>query len=195
MIGRLTGIVLDAEERFLLLDVGGVGYKIFAAGDTLAAARKADGGPVSFWIHLAVREDALELYGFRTKEELSLFELLIGISGIGPRTALNVLSASSLKNLRRAIGSGETAYLTKISGIGRKLAEKIILELKEKVEFSPGEDDAGAIRDETDALEALESLGYGEREAREALKKLPPGTSGAGGRVKAALKILGKQQL
>ncbi|HYF10020.1 MAG TPA: Holliday junction branch migration protein RuvA [Candidatus Paceibacterota bacterium] len=186
MIGYLRGSVLALEEKGLILDVGGVGYRVFAAQDTLAALKKERAKEAALFTYLSVREDALELFGFLTKEELRFFEQLISISGIGPKSALGILSSTSVERLSSAIASGDTGYLTKISGIGRKTAEKIVLELREKmgnIEESTG------LREETDALEALRSLGYGEREIRDALKKIAASAT-TKERIKEALKIL-----
>ena len=124
MIGHLEGKVLFKGERHVVLDVGGVGYKIFVAMGTrknLELEKNA-----KFWTHLHVKENALELYGFLHQAELEFFESLISISGIGPKSALGVLALAPLDTIKRAIASGDTSYLTKISGIGRKTAEKII---------------------------------------------------------------------
>jgi Holliday junction DNA helicase RuvA len=189
MIGYLSGKVVHKDERSLILNVGGVGYKIAALPETLQ--KMAVGSDATLWTHLAVREDALDLYGFGTEEELSFFKLLISISGIGPKTALGILSATTISTIRRSVVKNDTGYLTKISGIGKKLAEKLVHELKDKIEAG-AEDGAGPLQDESDVLEALKSLGYQEREIREVLKKLPASEIGAGNRVKAALKQLGK---
>lgn len=187
MIGKLSGDVLSVGERHLILGVGGVGYKIAATPDTMRKAAKA--GTVSLFTHLAVRENALDLYGFLDADELKLFEMLIEVSGIGPRTALQVLSLATVETLRKAIASEDVSYLTKVSGIGQKTAKKIVLELKEKMGTAHPES-AGELRDESDAVEALKSLGYSRDEARDALKKAgSAGTTSA--RVKEALKILG----
>jgi Holliday junction DNA helicase RuvA len=135
-----------------------------------------------------VREDALDLYGFLSEEELSFFEMLISISGIGPKTALNVLSVSSVSALKKAISTSDVSHLVKVSGIGKKIADKIVLELKDKVE---GSDENGpTLREEVDAIEALKALGYSQKEAREALKEASGKTTSE--RIKEALKILGK---
>ncbi|MCE9643841.1 Holliday junction branch migration protein RuvA [Candidatus Parcubacteria bacterium] len=186
MIGYLRGSVLSLEEKSLLLEVGGVGYRIFAAQDTLSKIKKEGAEEVALFTYLAVREDALDLFGFFSKEELRFFEQLISVSGIGPKSALGILSSTSVERLSSAIASGDTGYLTKISGIGRKTAEKIVLELREKmgvIEESTG------LREETDALDALRSLGYGEREIRDALKKSAPGAT-TKERIREALKAL-----
>ncbi|MDO8510481.1 MAG: Holliday junction branch migration protein RuvA [bacterium] len=192
MIGSLTGRVLHRDVRYILLDVGGVGYKVFATTDTLEKCRPGTHN-ITLWTHLAVREDALDLYGFLDEESRHFFELLISISGIGPRTALSVLSVAPIKTLRNAISSGETSHLTKVSGIGKKIADKIVLELKDKLGAYENLDPLHA-REEVDAVEALKALGYSLEEARDALKKINNDITGTGEKVKQALKILGTQK-
>ena len=190
MISQLTGTIIHKDERFLVLDVHGVGYKIYVSGETLGKTHSV--GPSTFWTHLVVREDALDLYGFLVKDELEFFELLISISGIGPKTALSIINLASIPTLKRAVVSGDSTYLTKVSGVGKKNAEKIVLELKDKL-IAVFEDDDITGRTESDSLEALKSLGYPEREAREALKKVPKDVTDTAERVKKALKILGSR--
>ncbi len=197
MIGHLKGVLLAQDLKSVILDVSGVGYKIFT--NTASLPPKHSGGNKSnkasaptetleFWTYLAVRENALDLYGFTTREELDFFELLISVSGIGPKSALGILSVATLPNLRHAITTGDTGHLTKVSGIGKKNAEKIVIELKDKL-VGLSADMSHSMKGDVDALEALKSLGYGEREAREALKKVVD-VSDTGEKVKKALKIL-----
>jgi Holliday junction DNA helicase RuvA len=134
-----------------------------------------------------VREDALDLYGFLDREELEFFEMLINVSGIGPKGALSILGITSIETLRKAISIGDTSYLTKISGIGRKTAEKIVIELRDKIGT---ELEGSSLQVELDALEALKSLGYSAIEAREALKKVNSDTD-TNTKIREALKILG----
>ena len=191
MISMLRGQVLDTAERSVVLDVNGVGYKVFVTADTLHTLKK--GSEISLWTYLAVREDALDLYGFMSKKEKEFFELLITVSSIGPKSALNILSLVSADTLAGAIRTGSTAHLVKVSGIGKKTAEKIVLELKDKVGNLRGSDDIGltaGMSSDMDAIEALKSLGYDPDEAREALKKVPKDISDTGAKVKAALKML-----
>ena len=191
MIGSLEGTISHTEIGFVILSVGGVGYKVHIplqmAGE-LEARRAGGKETVRLWTHLAVREDALDLYGFEDRESLNFFEMLIKISGIGPKSALNIISISSLANLKQAVSEGDLPYLTKISGIGRKTAEKIVLELRDKIPASGAP--TSSLQSETDALEALESLGYNRKEAQDALRAAGAGTASI--RVKEALKILGK---
>jgi Holliday junction DNA helicase RuvA len=190
MISKLDGKIIYVSEKFLVINVGGVGYKVSAISDILATA-KID-NEISLWIYTAVRENAIELYGFRNMNELSFFELLLDVSGIGPRSALGILGIAPIETLRRAIATGDTTYLNKVSGIGRKTAEKIIVELRDKfVVYKDDNLSDGEIRDEEDVLEALKSLGYSQNEARDALKKISNETKGANARIKEALRILG----
>jgi Holliday junction DNA helicase RuvA len=185
MIGHLKGTIIHQDIKSVILDVAGVGYKIHTNTALLDDSKTKI---VEFWTYLAVRETALDLYGFTTKDELEFFELLITVSGIGPKSAMGILSIASVNNLRNAIASGDTSHLTKVSGIGKKNAEKIVIELKDKLgEF--GIDSGLSMSGEIDALEALRALGYGEREAREALKKVSD-ISDTGEKVKKALKLL-----
>lgn len=190
MIAHLTGTILNKELNYLILEVNGVGYKVFTTGNTLSSVQ---GKELSLWTHLAIRETSHDLYGFLTKEELAFFELLISISGIGPRSALSILNVASLSTLRQAVIQGNTAHLTKVSGIGKKNAEKIVLELQGKLgDEIPKE--GMALKEEEDALEALTSLGYSQKEVREALKQISKEVSGTGERVKHALKFLSNKQ-
>ena len=189
MIITLDGKIAFRGLRYLILEVGGVGYKIFVAPETLRKISQKD-EKIKIFTSLYVRENALELYGFLTLAEMELFETLNGVSGVGPRTALGVLGVGSVDMLKKAIASGETSYLTKVSGIGRKTAEKIVIELREKM--GKGLEGSDEFRHEEDALDALRSLGYSLREAREALNKVPQDIKGAEKRIKSALNILGR---
>ncbi len=198
MIGNIKGKIILKTEKFLIVETAGVGYKINVSPDTLSrlVPRQSSGQndtAVSFWIHTHVREDILDLYGFLEYPELEFFEMLINISGIGPKGALTILGIAPIETLRKAIGTGDISYLTKISGIGKKTAEKIILELRDKMAEKIGnEKNEKSLSDELDALEALKSLGYSQNEAREALKKVPSDLD-TNTRIRHGLKILGKK--
>lgn len=191
MISRITGEILLKGGQFAIIDVSGVGYKVYISIDTL---RKIgiSGENVSLWTHLSVRENALDLYGFIEHAEVDLFEMLIGISGVGPKSALGIMGVAPLDTLKNAIASGDTSYLTKVSGIGKKNAEKIVLELRDKLGALVDKSGGGTLSEETDVIDALQSMGYSLTEAREALKKVPEKTSGTSERIKASLKNLGK---
>ena len=189
MIACLSGTVRRKDLNAIIVDVSGVGYKVLVTTET--ALEAAPSSPIFLWTHLVVRETSLELFGFLDKETLDIFELLITISGIGPKTALGILNVATPSMLRQAVASEDITYLTRVSGIGKKNAEKIVLELKDKLKITK-EDRGGDLRSEGDALEALVSLGYHERDARSALKQVPKEAEGASERVKAALKLLSK---
>jgi Holliday junction DNA helicase RuvA len=186
MIGSVRGKIALKTDKFVILETAGVGYKISVSTDTLSKLSKTS-EEAFLWTHTHVREDSLDLYGFLTTEELTFFEMLLNVSGIGPRSALAILGIATIETLKRAIGSGDTAYLTKISGIGKKTAEKIIIELRDKM----GESKLGSsMQGELDALEALKSLGYSQNEARDALKQVG-GDTDTNTKIREALKILG----
>lgn len=188
MISHITGTVLDTKDRSIVLDVHGIGYTVWTTSNIIEKAH--EGSSMKLWTHLVVREDAQTLYGFIDKDERDFFELLISISGIGPKTALGILNVSSVQNIRKAVSTGDTSHLTQVSGVGKKLADKIVLELKGK--FGAEESDGVSLRDEVDAIEALKSLGFGQKDAREALKQVDSTHTSTSDRVKKALKILGK---
>ena len=188
MIASIRGKIILRTDKFLVVDVGGVGYKLSVSPDTLSKIK--NGSEVSFWTHTHVREDILDLYGFLEMEELEFFEMLIGVSGIGPKGALAILGIASIDTLRRAISTGDIAYLTKISGIGKKTAEKIVIELRDKMAKGDSERSGTSLQGELDALEALKSLGYSQNEARDALKKVTEDKD-TNTKIREALKILG----
>ena len=192
MIGSIKGKIILKKDKFVIVDVDKIGYKIYISSDTLERLTRPTIKPdklVSFWTHLHIKEDAQDLYGFLEYEELEFFELLIGVSGIGPKGALTILSVAPIEILKKAIGTGDTSYLTKISGIGRKTAEKMVIELRDKVGKENG---SGSMQQEIDIMEALKSLGYSQNEVREALKKIS-NEMDLNTKIKEALKILGKK--
>lgn len=194
MISFVEGKIEFKGEKYVIINVGGVGYKIFAGIETLRKIPEKN-ADVKLWTHMHVREDAMDLYGFLYPAELELFETLIGISGIGPRTALAILAMGSVDNLRRAIASGDSSYLTRVSGIGKKTAERVVMELKDKMAGRGVTVEAPELREEVDALDALIALGYSQREARDALAHIPAGdTMNAEKRIKEALKKIGKNK-
>lgn len=186
MIGSIRGKIALKTDKFLIIDTGGVGYKVSASPSLLSKSTKV-GDEISLWVHTHVKEDAIDLYGFEERKELEFFEMLISVSGIGPRSGLTILSVASIETLSKAISTSDTAYLTKISGIGRKTAEKIVIELRDKMGVAQT---GSSLQGELDALEALKSLGYSQNEAREALKKVSP-DSNINTKIKEALKFLG----
>ena len=192
MIGRLSGRLAGKHPPQVLLDVAGVAYELDVPMSTFYTL-PATGEPVTLHTHLVVREDAHVLYGFATLEERTVFRQLIRISGVGARTALSVLSGLSVADLAQAVTLQESGRLTKIPGIGKKTAERLLLELKGKL--SEALPTAGSITapgsEASDVLNALLALGYSEKEALGAIKGLPPGIAVADG-IRQALKQLAK---
>ena len=191
MIGRLTGLIAEKAPPQLLLDVNGVGYEVDVPMSTFYNL-PALGERVTLLTHFVVREDAQLLFGFLTAAERATFRLLVKISGIGPRTALSVLSGLSVGDLAQAVTAQDPGRIVKVPGIGKKTAERLLLELKGKL----GPDlalPAGALRSEAqaDIVQALVALGYNEREANAALKALPPDVGVSDG-IKLALKALNR---
>jgi len=186
MIGHIKGTVLETNTEYALIDTGNIGYIIYATPDTLRKIDKKK--EVSLWTHLAVRENALDLYGFIEKDELEVFELLLSVSGIGPKSALGILSITTVETLRKAVAEENSTYLTKVSGIGKKTAQKIVIELKDKL-GAGGESDS--LKGDEDALEALVAMGYSLSEVRKALRSLPQTLEGSNERLREALKLLG----
>ncbi len=191
MIAQITGKIAQKTDKYLVVNTGGVGYQIFAPTDVLSRAGNT-GDEISLWTYLAVRENAMDLFGFETIDEKNFFELLLSVSGIGPRSALSILSIAPMETIKKAIGSGDTSYLTKVSGIGRKTAEKIVVELRDRLSALGHNDDTGSLRGESDILEALQSLGYSLNDARNAAKEVPADIVGTNARIKEALKRLGR---
>ena len=190
MIAQLVGTIAGIRGNSVILMVGGVGYQVAVSAYTLGKLAGRD--EVLLHIHTHVREDQFNLFGFLDEEELHMFELLISVSGIGPKMGLSILSVADLKTIRLAIVNKDPSLLTRVSGVGKKTAEKLIVELQNKVTAVAGDDDGDAGAGQ-DALEALTSLGYSVSQAREALKLVPADVVEVGARIRAALKTLGKK--
>ncbi|MGP1609385.1 MAG: Holliday junction branch migration protein RuvA [Burkholderiales bacterium] len=192
MIGRVSGRLLTKQPPQITVDVNGIGYEIDVPMSTLYQL-PATGAEVTLYTQLIVREDAHLLYGFATEAERALFRQLIRISGVGARTALSVLSGLSVAELREAVRGQDIARMTKIPGIGKKTAERLLLELRDRLDFKAGESSAGgaAVPETGDIINALSALGYNDREVIWAVEKLPPGLSVTEG-IRQALKLLSK---
>ena len=190
MIAQLRGTITHTGIGYLILDVSGIGYRVRVTGSSLQKLKQQK-GEITIWTHLAIRENAHDLYGFLTEEDLQFFEMLIAISGIGPKSALAILSLADAKTLRSAITHGDTSYLTRVSGIGKKNAEKIVLELRDKL--GALEADETHPKELADTYEALRTLGYGAQESREALNAIPKDVESTKERLKIALGELSKR--
>lgn len=192
MIGRLTGVLVEKQPPQLVVEVHGVGYELDVPMSSFYNLPSV-GEKVSLHTHFSVREDAQQLYGFLTLKEREAFRLLIRITGVGPRMALAVLSGLSVDDLAQAVALQESGRLIRIPGVGRKTAERLLLELKGKLaEALPAAGAPAAVSVERDALHALLALGYSEREALPALKSLPEGLS-LEEAIRQALKLLAKK--
>ena len=192
MIGRLSGVLLEKNPPQVMLEVQGVGYELDVPMSTFYNLPNV-GERVMLYTHLSVREDAHLLFGFGSEAERKAFRLLLKISGVGARTALSLLSGMSVADLVQAVVAQEPGRLTKIPGIGKKTAERLLLELKDKLgtEFGTGAAVSRAAPAASDVLNALLALGYNEREAQYALKHLPEGVSVSDG-IRQALRLLAK---
>jgi Holliday junction DNA helicase RuvA len=190
MIGRLTGIILEKHPPQVLLDVQGVAYEVDVPMSTFYQL-PATGQRVTLHTTLIVREDAHLLFGFGSGAEREAFKQLLKISGIGARTALSLLSGMTVDELRHAVAAQDSARLTRVPGIGKKTAERLLLELRDKLESGPAAPAGSAQSSRSDALNALVSLGYNEKEAGTALAKLAADLSTAEA-IRQALKLLSK---
>lgn len=190
MIGRLSGLLLDKNPAQLIIDCNGVGYEVSVPMSTFYHL-PSTGERVTLLTHMVVREDAQLLYGFGTAQERELFRELIKISGIGARTALAILSGMSVNDLAQAVTLQEVGRLTRIPGIGKKTAERLLLELKGKLGAELGTAPGTEGESSNDVLSALLALGYSEKEALLAIKQVPAGSSVSDG-IRQALKALSK---
>ncbi|HEX8979346.1 MAG TPA: Holliday junction branch migration protein RuvA [Parasulfuritortus sp.] len=191
MIGRLTGTLLEKQPPQILIDVHGVGYEVDVPMSTFYNL-PALGEKVALHTHFSVREDAQQLYGFLTGKEREVFRTLIKISGVGPKLALSVLSGMSVDELAQAVAMQETGRLVKVPGVGKKTAERLLLELKGKLADALPTVAGSSATVAHDALNALMALGYSDKEALPALKQLPDDLS-LEESIRQALKLLAKK--
>lgn len=182
MISYIRGDLADVAEDHIVVDVGGVGYGIFMSGSDMAGL-PAVGREVKIHTYLHVKEDVMQLFGFLTKDGLEVFKMIIGVSGIGPKGGLNILTQMTPNDLRFAVMAGDAKAISKAQGIGKKTAEKLILELKDKLKVADviGHDESvparsgeigGAGQIQNEAVEALVALGYGSTEAFQAVRNV-----------------------
>ena len=192
MIAYLRGRIINKSLNFAVLEVSGIGYQIYAGENFLNELKIGEEAEV--YTHHQVREEASDLYGFKTMEDLELFTLLLSVSGVGPKSALGVISMASAGDIKEAIIRGDANLLTKVSGIGKKTAERLVLELKTKILRSGGAtltlNSSSLVG--SDEIDALMSLGYSLSDARSAFNLIDPSITDSGERVKAALKKMVK---
>ncbi len=189
MIGALKGTIFAKNEKSVTVMVADVGYRVNLSPALLGRLGLED--EATLYIHSYVREDALELYGFSSQADLELFELMIDISGIGPRTAIGILDRGP-DGIRKAVAEADVAFFTTVSGVGKKTAQRLIIELKPKIGDMVDLDLAGEISGETkDVVDALQAVGFTQQEAVKAVRKLPEGLESVEEKVREALKKAG----
>lgn len=189
MIGKITGKIDYLRNNYAIVDVAGVGYRLHMTEISLGQVSKMEN--VELFVHTYVREDQITLYGFLELEEQEMFELLISISGIGPKAAMGILTIANPKAIKTAIINEDPSILTRVSGVGKKTAERVILELQNKIEDLPESDKTEATADQ-EVIEALVGMGYKISEAREAAKAVPADARDISERIKLALRNMGK---
>jgi len=195
MITYLKGKIQFVGLNYIEVNVQDMGYQVFVGENIIKTM--ITGKEIEIYTHQHVREDALDLFGFLKREELDLFEKLIGISGIGPKTALGVLNLASIEDIESAIIRGDATILTKVSGVGKKTAERIVLELKNKFKgltISNQQSSISPQSEDADVIDALIGLGYSVDQARDALKHVDQEIEGADNKIKACLSILGRSR-
>ncbi len=189
MISHLRGKILMRGEDFVVIDVGGVGFRVRVPASTLEMVG-LEGANCELFTHLQVREDDLSLFGFATQDELDLFQRVLTVSGIGPKAALSILSSAPPASVRAAIAQGNLDALTGIPGIGKKTAQRLVLELKGKLDLSGGEAIEISPVDQ-EVIAVLVNLGYSTSEAQRAAHAVPASEKLVEDRVRAALRYLG----
>lgn len=189
MIAHLRGQIMTRGDDLVVLEVNGVGFRVRVPTSTLETLGP-EGSPAGLFTHLHVREDDLSLFGFATQDELDLFELLLTVSGIGPKAALGVLSAAAPNTVRAAIAQNNLEVLTGIPGIGKKTAQRLVLELKSKIDLKEAEIGELSPLDQ-EVIAALVNLGYSAAEAQRAARAVPPSEKLVEDRIRSALRYLG----
>ncbi len=196
MIGYIAGILQAVSARYIIVDVNGVGYRVTIPEKSRISIPNI-GSAVKLYTRFSMspRDGSVELYGFATPEELNFFELLTSVSGIGPKSAQNIISSADLQSLQIGIIRGDDEYLRKVSGVGPKTAQRLVLELKTKVMTS----DLGALTgtdmgSDSEAIDALMTLGYSQYQARDAVKNIKKDGATSEDKVKEALKLLGSKK-
>lgn len=190
MISFLQGKILNKGNGFVIVELNNIGYKVFVCQSLWSKLNL--GQEVELYTHQYVKEDALNLYGFNNIEELDLFELFLSVSGIGPKSALGILGVAKAEDIKDSISQGDPSLLTKVSGIGRKTAERAVLELRGKISPLASSGRAAGIGSASgDEIDALMALGYSMGQARDALRAVDEKIKDSGERIKQALKRLG----
>ncbi len=189
MLYYLTGKLIQKKENYFILETSGFGLQIFVSATTLKSLPEA-GNIINIFTHLHIKEDAWDIYGFFSKPELEFFEKLLSVNGVGPKTALNILNIDTAERLMAAINEGRVDLLTKASGIGKKTAERVVVELKGKFGQIDSGEIAGIMESDSDIMDVLQNLGYTKAQAKQAISKVDSKIKNIEDRIKAALKIL-----
>lgn len=190
MIASLNGSIIIRDDPYIILDVNGVGYKVYASSDVLSSIGEI-GSPLKIFTYTHVREDILDLYGFSKYSDLKLFESLINVSGVGPKTAIGIFSIGSSDQIKNAIMTGDVSFFTGVPRLGSKNAQKIIIELKNKVGGGDLDLSSGSNSNRTEVAAALKTFGFTAAEINEAVRDLD-GSKSVEDQIKIALKNLGK---
>ncbi|MBI2028631.1 MAG: Holliday junction branch migration protein RuvA [Candidatus Levybacteria bacterium] len=191
MIGFLRGEIVFKEGNYIIIDVGGIGYKVFVAQDVISKSN--NNSHLKLFTYTHVREDAISLFGFLDSLDLKLFEDLISVSGIGPKTAMNIFSVGTREEITQAIISGDVVFFTGIPRLGKKNAQKIIIELKSKLGSVEDLDLTKIdVKENSEVIAALRNFGFNNKEALDALKAIEGKGKTTEGKIRLALKYLGK---
>ena len=190
MLAYIEGEIKHKGESYVVVLANGVGYKVFVGAPVWVDL--AMGATAKFFLYHHVREDQSALFGFKGADELAMFELLLTISGIGPKSALAVLSVGQVDEIKESIAMGDPSLLTKVSGIGKKTAERVVLELRDKIGAYKSGPAGPGLKASSDEIDALVALGYNVIQAREALKAVDPDIQDSGERIRSALRSLGR---
>lgn len=191
MIAALSGTLLLRDDPYIILSVNGVGYKVFATRDVFAQPLKI-GDKLEIFTYTHVREDLLDLYGFAKYEDLKIFEMLLGVSGIGPKTAVGVFSLGKSQEIVAAIANGNVEFFSGVPRLGKKNAQKIIIELKNKIGSSVDLDLSGVGTEHSDVIAALKTFGFSAKEAADAIREIAEEGLSTEEMIRKALKYLGK---
>lgn len=189
MLHYLIGKIAQKRENYFILEIGGIGVKVFTSLNSLKCL-PVIGESAKLFTHLHIKEDAWDVYGFINQAELDFFGKLISVNGVGPKTALNILNVDTAARLMAAINEGRVDLLTKASGIGKKTAERVVVELRGKLAQIGSEGLTGIMESDSDIVEALHNLGYAKAQAKEAILKVDSKIKNIEERIRVALKIL-----
>lgn len=192
MISYLRGEIIFQDDKSIIVKTDNLGYQVFVTERFLEKIQQEKIKNLELYTYLNVREESLELFGFINLEELNFFKMLIGVNGVGPRMALHILSLANLSEIKQAIVNNRAEFLTKVSGVGRKTAERVVMELRYKIDDIKTGKDVKLSTEDEDVIDALIGLGYRISDAREALRKIPRDLKNSQEKLKAALKLLGK---